>query len=460
MELRTRILFFSKSTNLRRRDFGGITVLTAGDTVTFADHVRLEGTFMVPLSRALSHSRDSGGVETVDLFGSVPELDKELWVTELGRYASVSRPLVFRTKKPGYVGAFLELWKVRGEREMHLFFSWSIVQTAALYANRRLLINFYGCEDCADLYHGAFCLSKAYLLTGNQLFQEYFDELFSERAMNSARHVVSDTFDAFALQLDAWPYRDANLTAVKDSKADRDLVLDYFNPHSGRDKRKHAEAAVFNPGDLDDSLVGNWQSIAPHIADVRHRWAAAEQIEFVEWTVLLPDHVVAVLPHALSFPSFDESATRFMNQGGLGNHVALALSERFFRSYADSSEAAFSASQYRECATNATHFGDSSSAAGLSSVAMRTLALEVSLNAYHAGAPQHRRENLDGFEGYNATAMFFVASCYALCGGHDGVLHFTGYECDEAFRNVSGFAEAFACEPGSLITPLNRCGLM
>ncbi|KAL1420299.1 hypothetical protein MTO96_024389 [Rhipicephalus appendiculatus] len=451
-------LYFETLRQAVQRDFGGASVKSMDGTVTFADQAKLESAYMAQLLGAFYLPTRSGAHESVDVSGLVPELSEERWVAELEHYGDVSKPLVFRTMKPGYVMAFLELWRERGERDMHLFYSWCVVQIAARYASRRLLFNFYGCEDCADLYHGAFCLSKAYLLAGNHIFLEYFEGIFSEQAEKSARRVVSDTLEAFALQIDAGPYGDANHTALHGSSYNAtNAILRYFDPHFGSGKHKHAEAAVFNPGDMENSLVENWQSIVPHLGDVRDRWAASEAIEFVEWTVLVPDHVLAVLPHALSVPSFDESATRFMNQAGLGNHVASALSAHFLQRYANSSGTAASLLHSSNYPTNASRFGDPSSATRLLGVLTRVLALEVSLNAYQAGGAVKSDENLDGFDGYSTTAMFFVASCYALCGGQDGVHHFTGEECDEPFRNASGFAGAFACEPGSLMNPLNEC---
>ncbi|XP_037288054.2 uncharacterized protein LOC119181004 [Rhipicephalus microplus] len=222
-----------------RRNFGGATAKSAESTVTFTDHVKLESKYMGKLSGALHLPTRFGAHESLDVFGLAPELRKERWVAELDRYGGTSKPLIFRTKKPGYVTAFLELWRERGERDMHLFYSWCVVQIAARYASRKLLVNFYGCEDCADLYHGAFCLSKAYLLAGNQIFQEYFDGLFGDQAVKSARLVVSETVEAFALQIDAGPYRDPNHTTLHGSSFNAtNVILRYFDPHFGLQKHK------------------------------------------------------------------------------------------------------------------------------------------------------------------------------------------------------------------------------
>ncbi|KAH7935618.1 hypothetical protein HPB52_010551 [Rhipicephalus sanguineus] len=135
----------------------------------------------------------SSVLDSAVLFETVPGLNKGRWLAELNRYSGGWGHVIFESTQPYYVKTFLQLWKARGERDMHLFYSWAIVQTAALYANRRLLVNFYGREDSLDMYHGALCLSKAYLLCGSELFREYYEQLFSERARAIAQGVVAAT---------------------------------------------------------------------------------------------------------------------------------------------------------------------------------------------------------------------------------------------------------------------------
>ncbi|XP_049514290.1 uncharacterized protein LOC125941318 [Dermacentor silvarum] len=425
------------------------------DTVSFADNRNVDEACMIPLAEAMDSPTRSAQLDTDELFGTVPGLTEERWLAELERYGGVSNNVVYESNRPAYVRTFLKLWKARGERDMHLFLSWCIVQTAALFSNRLLLVNFYDRDRSTEMYHVAFCLGKAYLLSGSQMFRDYFDEeLFSERASRVARRMVAETREAFSRRLSQWPQRDANRTAVQIGHF-IDVALGYFDPRSGLQLPKQTPVAFFSRG---DSLVENWKSVVLNHADVLDRWEAAEQIEFAEWTVLLPGRQLAVLPYAFSFPSFDESATRFMNQGGLGNDIASALSQLFFHSYADSLDG--DESSLLQCAgANASGSGDRHTTPKLGGLALHTLALEASLEAYRAGGASVDDECLDGFEEYGAAAMFFVASCYALCRGGGGMKPYIGDEYDKLFGNVEGFAEAFGCEPGSPMNPIDKCAL-
>ncbi|XP_070382361.1 uncharacterized protein [Dermacentor albipictus] len=436
-----------------RREFGSPGRPSAEemrDTVSFADSRNVDRAYMTPLSEAMESPARSVQLDVAELFGTVPGFTEERWLAELKRYEGVSKNAVYESTRPAYVRTFLQLWKARGERETHLFLSWCIVQTAALFTNRRLLLNFYDSDSGMDMHHGAFCLGKAYLLCGSQMFGDYFDDLLSERASRVAGRMVAETREAFSRRLRQWPRRDANRTVVQDST---DVALDYFDPRLNLRLPKRTAAAFSSLG---NSLVENWKSLALNRADVLDRWAAAEQIEFAEWTVLLPGRHLAVLPYALAFPSFDEGAARFMNQGGLGNHVASTLSQLFFNSYADSLDA--DEPSLMQCAgANASNSGDRHAAPKLASLALSTLALEASLEAYRAGGASVDSERIDGFEDYGGTAMFFVASCYALCRGGGGMNPYVGDEYDKLFSNVEGFAEALGCDPGSRTNPLDKC---
>ncbi|XP_065296405.1 uncharacterized protein [Dermacentor albipictus] len=312
-------------------------------------------------------------------------------------------------------------------------------------------------ESSANVYHAALCLSKAYLLCGSDLFVKYFQDVLSEPELRAAQRVVAGTRHAFASRLERWQYRDDNISLVEDWHS-TDIALGYFDPLYQQYPGLQQTAGATCTRDLGDSLVDNMRLASMGHVPEAHRWVS-EQIEHADWFVLMPGKDLALLPYALTFPWLSEVGTLFMNHGGLGGHVAWALSALFLSGYARSRDAVQAIIRVIESANKASRPSDVGGPDRIVQI-LRTLALDVSYDAYRAAGAVEGDEHLEGFEGYGAAAMFFIASCYALCRGSDTVLPFAGAECDETFRNVEGFGNAFGCELGSAMNPSNKTALM
>ncbi|XP_072141297.1 endothelin-converting enzyme-like 1 [Dermacentor andersoni] len=448
-----------------RREFLSVTQSSANETdgtVSFAATNQMDTTYLRALQEATGFLSNYSRLDPAEIFGTVPSLTRERWLAELSHNGvDVSEDIVFASTKPGFVRTFLALWKDRGEREMHLFLSWCTVQTVALYTNRRLLVNFYQRESSANVYHAALCLSKAYLLCGRDLFGKYFQDVLSEPELRAAQRVVAGTRHAFASRLERWQYRDDNITLVEDWQS-TDIALGYFDPlnqqNPGLRLSQQQTADATCTRDLGDSLVDNMRLASMGHVPEGHRWVA-EQIEHADWFVLIPGKDLALLPYALTFPWLSEGVPRYMNHGGLGGHVAWALSALFLSGYARSRDAVNAIIRVIETANKASRPSDVGGPDRIVQI-LRTLALDVSYDAYRAAGALESDKHLEGFEGYGTAAMFFIASCYALCRGSDTVLPFAGAECDETFRNVEGFGNAFGCELGSAMNPSNKTALM
>ncbi|KAK8759085.1 hypothetical protein V5799_003277 [Amblyomma americanum] len=131
-----------------RREFGGNREYDNAEeddtTVSFAITKDLARSHLAPLRHAFEDAHVSSGLDTAFMFGKVPGLNRQRWLQELESYAGTSGgDVIFVSKKPSFVREFLGLWSHYGENQMHLFFSWCVVQTAALFANQKLLFNFY-----------------------------------------------------------------------------------------------------------------------------------------------------------------------------------------------------------------------------------------------------------------------------------------------------------------------------
>ncbi|KAH6941356.1 hypothetical protein HPB50_016954 [Hyalomma asiaticum] len=392
------------------------------------------------------------------LFGTVATLTRDRLVREVDLMGeSVSGDIVFASAKQPFVRLFLQLWQYRGERDMHLFLSWCTVQTVALYANRRLLVNFYSRETTVDLYHAALCLSKVYLLCGSEVFGKYFEEVLSRQGVHVAQRVVDGTLGEFASRLQRWQYRDENISLLEDWNT-TDAIFRYFDPRFMSEGERQRAPDATCTRDMGDSLVDNLRLASLGHVMEDHRWAS-ELIQHADWYVLLPGKDPALLPYALAFPWYNEGGTRFMNQAGLGNHVAIAMSILLITSYVRHGAADSAIRRVIEGAEKASRPRDPAGSDRVIQI-IRTLAFDVSFEAYRAGGATALDEHLEGFERYGSAAMFFIASCYALCRGSDGFVPFTGVECDEPLRNIEGFGEAFACELGSAMNPVHKTILM
>ncbi|XP_077498627.1 uncharacterized protein LOC144109703 [Amblyomma americanum] len=429
-------------------------------TVTFTNTKQLVETQLNPLGDAFESTQlFDRGLDTAFMFRMVPGLTKQRWLQEVDYYLGNSeRDVAFVSEKPRFVRAFMGLWRLHGEDQMHLFFSWCIVQTAALFANQKLLLNFHTSKMRAELYHGALCLSKVYLLSGREVFGAYYDEVLSGSAKRSAQLLVVDTRKVFAARLEHWRLWDPLRIVVQDWNSS-DVVLGYFDPRFDQRSLKPKQDEPTFP-DMNTSLVDNWQAVNLDHVDANDL-AVSVRIEFADWFTLLPGRDLALLPYAFSFPSLDESATPAMNHGGLGYRVASALSRLFTDSYIISPEAGFSIGRSLQCAANRS--GERGNLYPVLRQLEHALALEVSLQAYRqrSAASEGYDELLEGFEGYSSAALFFIAACYSTCLGSERAFPEAGDdECDDIFRNVQGFSDAIGCAPGSPMNPFVKCGIL
>ncbi|KAH6941536.1 hypothetical protein HPB50_019303 [Hyalomma asiaticum] len=396
----------------QQREFYAVAQPPANEsktTVNFHTTRRMDIMYLGLLQTVMAFPSKYSQLDPAWLFGTVATLTRDRLMTEVDLMGeSVSGDIVFASAKQPFVRLFLQLWQYRGERDMHLFLSWCTVQTVALYANRRLLVNFYSRETTVDLYHAALCLSKVYLLCGSEVFGKYFEEVLSRQGVHVAQRVVDGTLGEFASRLQRWQYRDENISLLEDWNT-TDAIFRYFDPRFMSEGERQRAPDATCTRDMGDSLADNLRLASLGHVMEDHRWASE-----------LIQHADCYVRHGAA-----DSAIRRVIEG------------------------AEKASRPRD-------------PAGSDRVIqiIRTLAFDVSFEAYRAGGATALDEHLEGFERYGSAAMFFIASCYALCRGSDGFVPFTGVECDEPLRNIEGFGEAFACELGSAMNPVQKTILM
>lgn len=88
-------------------------------------------------------------------------------------------------------------------------------QVAALFANGELIVNFYGHPQRALIFHGAFCLSRAYIAAGKTLLNNYAREILPVVARSYAETLSLNVHTAFLERLNSWADYDADLRMIR-----------------------------------------------------------------------------------------------------------------------------------------------------------------------------------------------------------------------------------------------------
>ncbi|XP_065309793.2 endothelin-converting enzyme 2-like [Dermacentor albipictus] len=404
------------------------------------------------------------------MYGTVPRLTKERWKDDLRPYTSylnVTGPLVFRTNARDLVLQLLTQWRDHGEQKMHLLLSWCAVQMAALFANQKLIVNFYGSKEKAEVAHGVSCFSKAFRLVGDQAFYGSSQQFLPVKMRPTAEDMTLGVRTAFRRRLERWEFYDDRVTVVQDWNSTT-VVLKYFTDTSNHFVQSvggKLEHVLEEEMDMGESLVDNWSLAARASFQDPTSLRLSEDIEDLNTYTLVqsgeqsPDF--SLLPYAFAFPYFDGGATRALNYAGVASRMAEALSLLFLDAYDTQAQSAAALTEHFECME-----GDASDILGRRDWArrMEPVSLKVALDAYNSAAGAETAagdRRLEGLEFLSQQQLFFAAACFTRCAGSGASPARRGEpQCDAAFRHVEEFAAAFGCPTGSPLNPEKRCHIL
>lgn len=411
----------------------------ADQTVVSFKEVDNSGQVMLePLLDALAKERKPTAISTAWLYRPGADPSKARWQSVLASYGvKGNETVIYETETLPFVTEFFNLWARYGEAMIEVLVSWCTVQVAALYANQRLVANYYGTQDAALLRYGAFCLSKAYLIAGFSVFAPYVGEEVAQPDRRDVEDIALSVRRAFHARLMTWEHYEPERTVV----GDWDSVSFVFRPFYGEDMGVSNVTRSYP--DMGESLAENWRNAAVPLEIIRSDKAYAA-LKSLKLHILL-DYDFLLLPFAAAFPYYHPNATRPMKYGGVGKEVALALSEAFLDTYARFDDAKKAIDSASICMTGAP---DSRSN-------LEAIALQALFDAFN-NASSDKDVRLPGLDDYTASQIFFIASCYAKCSGSSGD---TDEDCNVAFRYVSAFADAFKCPPLTYMNPADPCHL-
>ncbi|XP_077564993.1 uncharacterized protein LOC144180538 isoform X2 [Haemaphysalis longicornis] len=414
--------------NLLRDRFGSTKAQER--EVTFEEVADLSISMLVPMFESLKKQ----SIPDVLLQDS---LATSRWESGLALYGVKQKPITYSTEALPYIEKFFELWSVYGETKTHLLVSWCAIQIAALYANQELIVNYYGSEERALVEHGAFCLSKAYLIGKFSLFADYTAHILYRNGRRDLEEIAHNVRRAFHSRLQAWLYYEPVRTVV----ADWDSVATVFNAFDAGGGNIANDTQLYPV--MGDSLAENWKNAAITMKTMRSDKVFMTLLSSGLHVVFYNDFVL--LPFAASFPLYNVDATDAVKYGGIGKEMALSLSGLFYDTYWRFSQANHSIANVSKCMG-----GPQALTNNLEAVAINAL-----YDAFK-DASAGRDIRLVGLEKYTASQIFFIASCYAKC---PGSMDISNEDCNTALRHVQAFTIAFRCLQRDFMNPEERCHL-
>ncbi|KAH9373317.1 hypothetical protein HPB48_018370 [Haemaphysalis longicornis] len=359
---------------------------------------------------------------------------------------SLPTPLRFWITKTNFSRALFNLWLEHGEDTFHSFLSWCTVQVAALYSNRDLVLNYYDRDvRRAEVYYGAFCLSRAVFFSREAPFARYNNEVLHGRAETVAKELTLNLRKSFFRRLSMWKHFDEKINVLGNwtslTTVFRGFERERENPGNGSASKHDMKSSSF---------ASNWQNsvLVKTTAEVDRMLQAINSLSYSIYVRNEQDF--QLLPYSLSFPLFDVELPPSVNYGGFGFEVAAAIGDRFLNSYLSAS--ASRVKPMLNCLQEGP-FGANDTARYY---AASVLGLGALVDAYKR-ANYSSELPLPGFEQYTGLQTLFMAYCYTIC---EGGVHSDGDAvCNLALQYVPEFAEAFKCAPGDPLNPQKQCHL-
>ncbi|KAL3210201.1 hypothetical protein MRX96_037338, partial [Rhipicephalus microplus] len=392
-----------------------IFLVPGNDVTTFEDVVHLEGFFRDELTVAYYERNEYEVFPERTFLG----LGDSRWISVLSKWnVPVARHFKVYTSGHHFVYTFFDLWDNHGETGTYGYTSWCTVQVAALYANRDLILNYYGgSARRAQAYHGAFCVTAAYVFSRYALFGSYSAEIIRGNMLKMAENLTRAVGDSFLRRLTRWRHFKRHIQVVSNwsslSKAFRSFET--------------VQDTEFAPTGLDmtDSFVQNWRksTLVTRSTDDSVLLAATNSLELFAVYALGPQKNFQLLPAALSFPLFDTALTTPVVYAGFGASVAWALGLLFLAAYSSDPMTNATVAQLMNCVAGKS----GGTALDVDAVTAVALAADAVLDALEQDAQGG------------------VSS-----GSRDDI-------CDLSLRHVRRFALAFDCAAESPMNASQRC---
>ncbi|XP_064487906.1 endothelin-converting enzyme 2-like isoform X2 [Ornithodoros turicata] len=391
------------------------------------------------LHTALDKTSKITTVDTSRLNSMTPYITDERWseaFTLLGLPTGLQIDLV----NEGYVRALNGLFATIEEAELHRYVGWLNVQQMAPFINRELLLVVGENSALVEANALTSCLERTETFMGWALYAKIAVYTFSEVIKEDLHRLIRDVSQIAVEKMDLqWlPLKKALIrSAFKNWRLDLMRYPDKFpTPYV-------LDPILINMTNMGDHLLMNWANAVRGLADTDSVTLAINTPRFVRDSVdsayyhlySPAEKKFRLPPYATVLPLYKHGIVGSIKYGGLGLLLAqTALS--ILRGYESKVE-----NGTKTCFDGGTMAGE------------LALALDIAWEAFSRRSSEDVR--LHFLPSFTSEQLFFIATCYLLCGQWDRRSFVR--RCNEPLKQSSVFAKAFSCRVESPMNSGDKC---
>ncbi|XP_064490389.1 endothelin-converting enzyme 2-like [Ornithodoros turicata] len=345
----------------------------------------------------------------------------------------------------GYIRAFDSIFRLISEKELHRYVGWVNIQQMAPFINRDLLLAASGVTSHPSEFALGSCLYRTEVFMGWAMYANTAAVTFTPVAIEDLHSSIKNIADATMEQVKL-PWLPLKRALIKS-----ELKKWRFDLMKYPDRSPTSLDAIFaNMSDMGDSLMENWNEAVKGLAGTNQTALALNRAPFVlqviknryfdlyneaEGTYRLP-------PTAAVMPLYEYGISEAVKYGGLGLLLAqgaLAI----VRYHANVTSGCF------EKSLEGSLWKDKN-------IRNRAISLSIAWVAFSRRSSGEVR--LQFLRTLTDKQMFFVATCYLLCGQQERKYYVR--MCNEPLKHNSKFAEAFQCSDDSPMNQGKKCELL
>ncbi|XP_064457025.1 neprilysin-1-like [Ornithodoros turicata] len=336
-----------------------------------------------------------------------------------------------------------------GEKDMHLFLGWNLVQHVVFYASNDLIDNYLKDTGVnAEETKRRFCVCMTQKYMGVAIYHMYFQELVKAHVVQDITHIIKNVHLYFIHRISQAHWLKANSTLINGLGATEKPLRYLNNAFNSR-----LDDAYYRYEDMSKNFLQNYQKAIQGLRNSDENYITAMKCDTIErgrtyeMFDVRKDFMLA--PYSLTVPFYDFETPSGIKFGGLGMQIAKALAHLLWvTNWQKDSNTSITFTVETDCflSTMQDHVIGSE---GL----YRWMPLNALWEAFRS-ASGVADANLAHLPQYSESMLFFISSCYPECGGNK-----SEDICNAPLRHSRRFAETFSCPVGSPMNPKAKCSI-